>query len=166
LLLGIAWILVSVLVLGADFDSAVTIGYLVGGYLIGFGVMEFVALGVDEGWKWLHAILGVLFVLGGIAALTEPFQTFRLLAWMLGFFLVLKGTFDFVVALANRHETDLWWLLLVAGILEVLLGFWAAGYPGRSAQLLILWVGIGALIRGVTQLVLAFQVRKLDHGGM
>ena len=44
-----------------------------------------------------------------------------------------------------------------------MLGFWASGYPGRSAALLILWVGIGALIRGVTQLVLAFQVRKLHE---
>ena len=42
---------------------------------------------------------------------------------------------------------------------------WAAGYPGRSASLLVVWVGIGALIRGITQLVLAFQVRKI-HGAV
>jgi uncharacterized membrane protein HdeD (DUF308 family) len=161
LLTGIAWILVSVLVLDTDLDSAVTIGYLVGGYLIAAGVMELVLIGVTEGWKWLHAVLGVLFVLSGIAAFTEPFQTFTLLSALVGFFLVLKGTFDIVMALATRHDVDLWWMLLIAGILEVLFGFWASGYPGRSAALLILWVGIGALIRGITQLVLAFQVRKI-----
>ena len=41
-----------------------------------------------------------------------------------------------------------------------LLGVWASGYPGRSATLLTLWVGIGALIRGITQIVASFQSRK------
>src|SRR5215207_6260585 len=148
LLTGIAWIIIGVLILGSDYDSAVAIAFLVGGYLIAAGVMEFVLIGVGEGWRWLHAVLGVLFVLGGIAAFTEPFQTFAVLAALLGFFLVLKGAFDFVIALTTRHETDLWWMLLIAGIFEVVLGVWASGYPGRSASLLILWVGIGAVVRG------------------
>ncbi len=163
LITGIAWIIVSVLVLDTDFDSALAIGYLVGGYLIAAGVMELVLIGVVGGWKWLHGALGVLFVAGGIAALTEPFQTFTVLAALVGFFLVLKGSLDFVMALVARHEVDLWWLMLIAGILQVLIGFWASGYPGRSAVLLTLWVGIGALIRGITQLVVAFQVRKVHE---
>jgi uncharacterized membrane protein HdeD (DUF308 family) len=159
---GVLWIAVSVLILDADFDSALTIGWLVGGYLIAAGVMEFVLVGEVEGWRWLHVALGVLLVLGGIAAFTSPFQTYAILASLLGFFLVLKGTFDFVLALATRHEADLWWLLLIGGVLEVVLGFWAAGYPGRSSALLLVWVGIGALVRGIMQLVLAFRVRKLQ----
>src|SRR3954451_3112146 len=115
LLTGIAWVLVSILVLDGDYDSALTIGYLTAGYLVMAGVMEFVLLGVVEGWKWLHVTLGVMFVLGGIAALTTPFHTFRLLASLVGFFLVLKGTVDFVMALATRHDNDLWWLLLISG---------------------------------------------------
>jgi len=35
---GIAWIAVSVLVLDADLDSALTIGYLVGGFMLALGV--------------------------------------------------------------------------------------------------------------------------------
>ena len=158
---GVAWIVVSVIVLDADFDSALTIGYLVAGFLIAAGVMEFVTIGLVEGWKWVHAVLGAILVVGGVVAFTEPFQTFGTLSWLLGLLLVLKGTFDVVRALATRHEVDLWVLTLIAGILEIALGFWASGYPGRSASLLVLWVGLGALVRGVVQLVLAFQVRKL-----
>ena len=159
---GILWILVGVIVLDADVQSALAIGYLVGGYLLLAGVMEFVLVAMP-GWRWLHVLLGVLFVAGGIMALLEPFQTFRVLAALVGFFLVLKGTFDFVTALATRHLVDLWWLLLIAGVIEILIGFWASGAPYRSAWLLLLWVGIGALIRGGTQLVLAFQVRKIHE---
>ena len=163
LLTGVGWIIISVIVLRADLDSALTVGYLVAGFLVALGMMEFVAIGVTEGWKWLHIALGVLFVVGGVLALTEPFQTYMMLASLLGLLLVLKGTFDFVAALASRRVSDLWWMLLIAGILEILLGFWAASYPGRSAYLLLLWVGIGSLLRGITQLILAFKIRKIHE---
>jgi uncharacterized membrane protein HdeD (DUF308 family) len=161
LITGIAWIVISVLVLDADLDSAATIGYLVGGFLIALGVMELVMIGMVEGWKWVHAVFGAILVLGGVAAFTEPLRTFGMLASLFGLLLVLKGTLDVVMAIVSRGDVDLWWMLLVAGVLEVLLGFWAAAYPGRSASLLVLWVGIGALIRGITQMVLAFQVRRI-----
>jgi uncharacterized membrane protein HdeD (DUF308 family) len=162
LVTGILWIILGLFVLQADYDSAVLIGYLVAFWLIFGGVAEFVeASAVHGGWKWFHVVLGVLFVIGGIMALTAPFQTFTILAALLGIFLVIKGTFDFVFALAERHEVDLWWMMLVVGILEVLLGVWAMGYPGRSAVLLIFWIGFGAIIRGIAEIVLAFRVRTL-----
>ena len=109
--------------------------------------------GLLEGWRWLHIVVGVLFVIGGVAALTSPFQTFMVLASLIGIFLVIKGTFDFVLALMVRHELDLWWMTLIAGIVEILLGLWAMGYPGRSAALLIVWVGFGAIVRGIAEIV-------------
>jgi uncharacterized membrane protein HdeD (DUF308 family) len=160
---GILWIVIGLFVLEADFDSAVLIGYLVAFWLIFAGVAEFMHAGVSFGWTWVHVVLGVLFVIGGVMALTAPFQTFTILAGLMGFFLVLKGTFDFVIAIAAREEMDLWWLTLIAGIFEVILGIWAMGYPGRSAALLILWIGIGAIVRGVAEMVLAFQVRKVHE---
>jgi uncharacterized membrane protein HdeD (DUF308 family) len=160
LVTGILWILIGLFVLQAHYESAATIGYLVGFWLLFGGVAELVEAGVVDGWKWLHIVLGVLFIIGGIAALTSPFQTFTVLASLVGFFLILKGTFDFVIALAVRHEIDLWWMSLVAGIIEIALGVWAMGYPGRSAALLIIWVGIGAVIRGIAEIIAAFHVHS------
>jgi len=163
LVTGILWILFGLFILQAHYGSAVAIGFIVGIWLLFAGGVEFVEMVVAEGWKWMHAVLGVLFVIGGIAALMSPFQTFTILASLVGFFLVLKGTFDFVIALAVRHEVDLWWLGLTAGIIEIALGVWAIGYPGRSAALLLIWVGIGAVVRGITEIVTAFHVRKLPE---
>jgi uncharacterized membrane protein HdeD (DUF308 family) len=157
---GVLWIFIGLFVLGADFDSAVLIGYMVAFWLIFAGVAEFMEAAVTPSWRWLHIVLGVFLVIGGIAALTAPFQTFTVLAGLMGFFLVLKGTFDFVLGITSRHLLDLWWLTMTVGILEVLLGIWAMGYPGRSAALLVLWIGVGAIMRGVAEIVLAFQVHK------
>jgi uncharacterized membrane protein HdeD (DUF308 family) len=163
LVTGIAWIVFGLFVLQAHYGSAVAIGYVVGFWLLLGGVAEFIEMGVIAGWKWVHAVLGVLFIVGGVAALTSPFQTFMILASLVGFFLILKGTFDFVLALAMRHAIDLWWMGLIAGIIQIALGIWAMGYPGRSAALLLIWVGIGAIVRGIAEIVTGFHVHKLPE---
>jgi uncharacterized membrane protein HdeD (DUF308 family) len=80
---------------------------------------------------------------------------------VLGFVLIIKGTIDIGEAVATKPVNDLWWLLLVVGILEVFLAFWVSQqfYPAR-AQLLILWVGFAAMFRGITEIALAFRLRK------
>ena len=163
LVTGILWILIGLFVLNADFDSAALIGYMVGFWLFFAGIAEFVSMGFASGWKWVRLLLGILFVVGGICALESPLQTFTILASLLAIFLVIKGTFDLVIAIMMREEVDLWWLTMIAGILQIMLGIWAAGYPGRSAALLILWIGIGAIIRGIVEITMAFQVKKLPE---
>jgi len=165
LVTGILWILIGLFVLQAHVDSAVFVGYLVAFWLIFAGVSELMQLAVFEGWRWLHGIFGVLFLIGGFAALTSPFQTFMVLAALIGFFLVIKGTFDFVLALMLRHDVELWWMTLIAGILEIILGIWAMGYSGRSAALLLIWIGVGAIIRGTVEIIGAFQLKK-DPGAI
>jgi hypothetical protein len=69
----------------------------------------------------------------------------------------------------GRSDSDVdgiqlvWWLQLIGGIVELALGFWAAGYYGRSAVLLVAWVAAFAIIRGVRDIVAAFRVRELQH---
>ena len=160
IIFGIAWIWLSLLVLQFDLDSIYAIGLLFAIVMIVAGVEEVFAVFVLPGWKWLHALMAVLFLFAGVWALAYPGQTFGTLALLVGWFLLIKGTFDIIVAIAS-HGTELWWLTLIVGMLEIGLAFWATAYPGRSATLLILWVGISALMRGITSIVLAFQMRSL-----
>ena len=95
LVTGILWILIGLFVLQAHYESATTIGYLVGFWLLFGGVAELVEAGVVNGWKWLHIVLGVLFIIGGIAALTSPFQTFTVLALVGRLLLDLEGHLRF-----------------------------------------------------------------------
>jgi uncharacterized membrane protein HdeD (DUF308 family) len=67
------------------------------------------------------------------------------------------------MAISARHEIEVWWLQLIGGIIELALGFWAAGYYGRSAVLLVAWVAAFAIIRGVRDIVTAFRVREIQH---
>jgi len=86
----------------------------------------------------------------------------------MAFFLIFKGFFDVVVSIATRNEISIWWVQLIAGIVEILIGFWAAGYWGRSAILLVIWVGVIALMRGITEIIFAFKLRSAGQaaGGL
>ena len=53
----------------------------------------------------------------------------------------------------------------VTCILLVAVAFWAIGDPDRSGWLLVLWVGLGAVFRGLGRIVFAFQVRSLQRVG-
>jgi uncharacterized membrane protein HdeD (DUF308 family) len=165
LITGIGWTLVALILLRFDYTSVSSIAILFGIVAIAAGVMELLALFIAGGWwKLLHAVLALVFVVAGIVSFIHPGDTFVALAAIFSFFLVVAGTFDIIMAISTRHEIEVWWLQLVGGIIELVLGFWAAGYYGRSAVLLIAWVAAFAIIRGVRDIVLAFRIREVQHG--
>jgi uncharacterized membrane protein HdeD (DUF308 family) len=165
LLTGIGWTLVGLIVLRFDYTSVSAISILFGCVAIAAGVLEIGVLMLSDGWwKLLHGVLSVVFIATGIIAFIHPGDTFVALAAVISFFLVFAGTFDIIISISARHEIEVWWLQLIGGIIELALGFWAAGYYGRSAILLIAWVAAFTLIRGVRDIVLAFRVRELQHG--
>jgi uncharacterized membrane protein HdeD (DUF308 family) len=164
LLTGIGWILVGLILLRFNYTSVHAISLLFGIVAIAAGVLEIGVIFIVRGWwKLLNAVLALAFIAAGVVALIHPGNTFQALAAVFSFFLIFAGTFDIIQSIAARKEIDIWWLQLIGGIIELFLGFWAAGYYGRSAVLLIAWVAAFTLIRGVRDLVLAFRVRELQH---
>jgi uncharacterized membrane protein HdeD (DUF308 family) len=130
------------------------------------GVNEFIQITVStRGWKIARGILGVLFLIAGLWALLHPDNAFRTLAAAIGLFLLFKGIFDLTVAFRTRTRFDLWWLQLTAGVVEILLAFWVAGAFREKAILLVVYVGVIALMRGITELLLAFKLLRGTGGG-
>jgi uncharacterized membrane protein HdeD (DUF308 family) len=164
LITGIGWTLVALILFRFDYASVSAISLLFGFVAIAAGVLEVGALIMAAGWwKLLHGILALAFIVAGVVAFVHPGDTFVALAAVFSFFLIIAGTFDIIFAISARHEIEVWWLQLVGGIIELGLGFWAAGFYGRSAVLLVAWVAAFAIIRGVRDIVLAFRVREVQH---
>ena len=164
LVFGVGWTLVAVIVLRFDYTSVRAISILFGVVAIAAGLLEIGVLLLARGWwKLLHGVLIVAFIAAGVVSFIHPGDTFLALAAVISFFLIFAGTFDIIVSISARHEMDAWWLQLVGGIVEVVLGFWAAGYYGRSAVLLVAWVAAIAILRGIRDIVLAFRVREAQH---
>jgi uncharacterized membrane protein HdeD (DUF308 family) len=63
----------------------------------------------------------------------------------------------------TKGQFELWWLQLVTGIVEIGLAFWVAGDFNEKATLLVIYVGLIALMRGITELFLAFKLKALQR---
>ena len=145
--------------------SVNTVGVLMGVLFLLGAFNEFLIASIRHTWRWAHVVMGVLFVVGAIWAFARPFNAFWSLASVLGLLLIFKGTLDIIAAVVTKDVNSAWWLGLVAGILEIVLGFWASQqqFPARGA-LLLLWVGFFALFRGISEIVIGFEVRSRQHG--
>ena len=166
LITGVGWTLVAIILLRFDYTSVSSISLLFGFVAIAAGVVEVGMIFLASGWwKLLNAILALVYLVVGVVAFVHPGDTFLALAAIFSFFLIFAGTFDVIQSISARHEIEVWWLQLIGGLIEIALGFWAAGYYGRSAVLLIAWVAAFAVIRGVRDIVLAFRVREIQHAG-
>jgi uncharacterized membrane protein HdeD (DUF308 family) len=161
LLTGIVWLILSVMVLRFTNASVATVGVLLGVLFLLAAANEFLIAAIGHSWRWAHILLGIFFIVGAIWAFARPFNAFWSIASVLGLLLIFKGTLDIIAAIETKDVNSSWWLGLVAGILELLLGFWASQqlFPARGALLLLL-VGFFALFRGISEIVIAFELRS------
>jgi len=172
LVAGIAWIVISAVLLQFDQASVTTVGVLVG-FMFMFAGAQNVAiasaprealenLGVSTAWRWVAGLFAVLFFGAAIASFITPEATFVGLADMLGFLFLLVGFWWIVSAFMERPINSLWWLGLISGILMTVLAFWTAGqFWIDKAYLLLVFAGIWALMAGVTDIVRAFEIREV-----
>jgi uncharacterized membrane protein HdeD (DUF308 family) len=162
LVTGVAWILIALVVLQFDAASVTTVGVLIGIMFLLSGFQQFVVAALAPGLKWLWIIFGVLFIVAGIIALISPENTFAAIADILGFLFLLVGVFWVIQAFVDRDVNELWWLGLISGVLMIILAFWTGGqFFITKAYVLLVFAGIWALMHGVTDIVKAFQIRKL-----
>jgi len=161
LVTGVLWLIIGLIVLRFNLTSVTSIAVLAGCVvLIAAGAEAFYTF-TAPGWRWLHGVLAVLFLILSIVMFANPGRSFIWLAAFIGWFLLFKGFADIVLSFLTKADNEAWWLLLLVGILEVLLGFWAAGRFDRSAYLLIIYVGAICIFRAVADVVMAFRIRKL-----
>jgi uncharacterized membrane protein HdeD (DUF308 family) len=162
LILGVLWILFGMFILSYNVGSLLALAIFAGITFLMTGITQILGVARAEGgWRWLYLVGGVLSILAGIMALAWPGKTILVLSVLLAWFLVFKGIVDVVAALASIGRSW-WWVGLILGMLELLLGIWAAGYPGRSLFVFVNLVGIYAIFYGFTELFAAFDLRGLD----
>jgi hypothetical protein len=165
LVAGVAWIVIALIILQFDQASITTVGVLIGIMFILSGLEQFTLGAFVDGWiQIVMWIFGFLFVVAGIIALISPENTFAAIADILGFLFLLVGIFWTIQAFADRDVSDLWWLGLIAGILMIILAFWTGGqFFIEKAYVLLVFAGIWALMQGVTDIVKAFQIRRMKR---
>ena len=133
LVTGIGWLVFALLVFQWDYTTIYAISILFGIVALVAGANEFFQIMVSStGWKIVHGILGVLFVITGVWALRDLRSAFTTLAALVAFFLLFEGIFDLTVAFMTKDEFDLWWLQLIPRHRRDRAG--RSGSPARSGR--------------------------------
>jgi uncharacterized membrane protein HdeD (DUF308 family) len=164
LVTGIAWLVISLIVLRFRLSSVVAVGVLMGVvFLLGW-FSELLIASMRTRWRWAHVLMAILFLFAACWSFASPFGAFWALATIFGLLLIFRGSLDMVTSISTRDINPAWWLGMIAGVLEILLGFWVSqqAFPAR-ALLLLIWVGFFALFRGFSDILLAFEVRGLER---
>jgi uncharacterized membrane protein HdeD (DUF308 family) len=163
LVFGIFWLAVAFVVLQFDRASITTVGVLLGAMFLVAGLQQlFIALFAAGLARWVLIGFGVLLLVAAVISFAEPEETFAGVADILGAIFMVIGVFWTIQALIERDLNPLWWVGLITGIAMVILGFWTAGqFFIQKAYVLLVFAGIWALFYGTTDLIRAFQIRRI-----
>lgn len=108
-------------------------------------------------------IRGIAAVLFGISAVVWPGVSVLAMVILFGIYAVFDGTTNIVHYVTRKRRRSVW--QLVGGIISVLAGLVAFVWPGITALSLALVIGLWAVILGVSQMALAFEIKGLSSYG-
>ncbi|MCS0601598.1 HdeD family acid-resistance protein [Streptomyces sp. LP11] len=115
---------------------------------------------------WQIVLLtGIASLILGILVLIWPGASLLAAGVLFGIYLLISGVFQLVSAFGTHRSTALRVLAFISGALSIVLGLFCFRGPMQSILLLALWIGIGWLIRGITQTVAALHDPRMPARG-
>ena len=117
------------------------------------------SLSLSPGWS---LALGILLLIAGVVALLFPVLAAVSAALYIGWFALIAGVIEIVVAIRTRNEPHFGWRL-GEGILFIVLGFLLVANPVAGAASLALLVGAVMAVTGVMEIMIALRHRP-KHG--
>lgn len=161
LVAGLISIVFGILVLTIDW-SVESLAIFVGALFILEGIAWVLGRPLDGSARTWTLVLGILSAATGIVVIAWPEIGLLTLAIFFGAALVARGVAHIVGALANR-EAPLWWAILILGLIEIPVGIWALRRPGLTLAILITLMGVWAIVQGIWECVVAFELRNLPR---
>lgn len=115
---------------------------------------------------WQVVLLtGVASLILGVLVLVWPGASLFAAGILFGIYLLISGIFQLVSAFGTHRATSLRVLAFISGALSIVLGLFCFRGPMQSILLLALWIGIGWLIRGITQTLAAIHDQNMPARG-
>lgn len=163
LLYGVVAVVFGVAAILQPLAAATALAWAIGVMAVVEGLITLFAAfggksGVSRGWLLVYALASLVF---GVLAVINPLATASVLVLLLAAWLIVAGLYRIVFAIRVRREIRGEWLLILSGVLAIVLGALLVANPLAGVAVTTLWIGIGSLIYGVLQVVVAFRLRRL-----
>jgi uncharacterized membrane protein HdeD (DUF308 family) len=140
--------------------------YVFGVYAFVEGVLAIMAairgLREHDRWGWM-LVEGIVCIVAGVAAFMMPGVGALAIVWLVAAWALVTGVLEIAAGIKLRKIIEGEWMLILAGVLAVVLGFYIASRPGAGVVLLTTWLGIYAIFVGILHIMLGFRIRRWAH---
>ena len=164
LLQGIVLAALGLLAMGAPLLATVVIVKMAGWLFFIGGIVGLASFFTGRDvpgsiWSFLSAALAIL---AGIYLLRSPLAGMATLTIVLAAYFVAQGVTQIATAIAHRRVLRSWGWVLFSGIVDFLLGIVILSeFPGTSAWVIGLLVGINLFMYGIALIMTAFAGRDV-----
>ncbi|HEY4202205.1 MAG TPA: HdeD family acid-resistance protein [Devosiaceae bacterium] len=118
---------------------------------------------VRRKWGWF-LVLGIIYVLGGLAAIFLPVMSTLAFTLVIGVSLIISGIVQIAHGFQMRDWQGVTWHI-VMGLVTLVGGALAVWNPISGAIAITLVIAITFLVQGITEVMQGFRVRPLDGWG-
>lgn len=140
-------------------DKSVTfVAVLLGLYVIFLGLMQLISVFVVKTGTGLHAALGVLALIAGGVIVANPEKTANLIVIFIGIYFVLWGLVALLALFGDRDDK---WLRVFQGVVAAAAGIVVIAWPGPSAEVVAVVLGIWLLISAAIDILAALRLKRL-----
>src|SRR5438477_743807 len=112
---------------------------------------------------WLLLLRGIAAVVFGILAFILPGLTLLTLVILYGVYALFDGVVAIVAAISGASRMNVagprWWLAIV-GVLGILAGLLTFLWPGITAYVLLVFIGMWSLLHGIFTIIGAVRLRN------
>jgi uncharacterized membrane protein HdeD (DUF308 family) len=112
-----------------------------------------------ERW-WVMLLRGIAAIIFGVLAFAWPGLTLLTLVIIYGAYALVDGVLALVAAFTGGAKPIPTWWLIVVGLLGIGAGVVTFLYPGMTALVLVVFIGVWSIAHGIFEIVGAIQLRK------
>ena len=110
------------------------------------------------------ALRGVVAILFGVVAFLLPGLTLGALIILFAAYAIVDGVSALVTGIRHPTSNRPDWLLIAGGVAGIVVGIIAVFLPGITALFLVSLIGAWAIVTGVAEVAVAWQLRKEIEG--
>jgi uncharacterized membrane protein HdeD (DUF308 family) len=164
LIASVTWIVMGLAIPHFAYAAVATLAKLVGVFCLVAAANEVVvgAMMSSRSGRIARGLLAVLFVVAGVGAFLGVKATIVALGAVMSVLFICWGAIGVLAALTASREHG-WWVLLIASLTELAIGFSLAGSLKAPIMALLIRTTAGTLVHGIGEMGLAFLVRGIGR---
>ena len=113
-------------------------------------------------WWWL-LLGGLVGIAAGALTLWWPGITALTLALFIGWWALVTGVLELIVALRFRNALPNEWMWVIGGILTMILGALMAIFPAAGLVAIVWMIGFYAFLAGISLVAFSIRLYKAQH---